>query len=87
MSVFVKVKVSVLEVGLWFGLMFFMFNFAPMLILIDPLFEKVVKSFVPLTKLISLTGTLIGVCFYIARCTFVLNPLKGHFLSKVTGKA
>jgi hypothetical protein len=84
MSAFSKVKVSVLEVGLWLGFIFLMFNFSSILIELDPLLESMAKSHSSSSKLLSLIAIVVGIGLFIARCKFVLNPFKGHLLRKLT---
>jgi hypothetical protein len=84
MSAFNKVKISVLEVTLWVGFIFLMFNFSSILIELDPLFEGIAKSHNLLSKIFSLIAIVIGIVLFVSRCKFVLNPLKGHLLRNLT---
>lgn len=85
MSAFIKVKISFLEIALWLGFIFFMFSFSSILIGLDPAFETMAKSHSSSSKLLSLIAIIVGLVMFIARCKFVLNPLKGHLLSNLTG--
>jgi hypothetical protein len=84
MSAFIKVKISVLEVSLWMGFVFLMFNFSSILIALDPLFEGMAKSHSSSSKLLSLIAIVVGIGLFIARCKFVLSPFKGHLLRNLT---
>jgi hypothetical protein len=84
MSAFNKVKTSVLEVTLWVGFIFLIFNFSSILLELDPLFEGIAKSHNFLSKILSLFAIVIGIVLFVSRCKFVLNPLKGHLLRNLT---